>query len=150
MQISGANASKVEASVRDEIGIILKNGFSDAEISAGKASWIQSQQVTRSQDPSLATRLANYARFGRTMAWDADIQKKVEALTSDEMASALRRHLDLSAMTFVKGGEFKKAARPWTSGSARIPDHCGSDECRRGRACRAGQPERGAVAREPR
>jgi zinc protease len=104
------NAAKVEAAFRDEIGIILKNGFSAAEIAAGKASWVQSQQVTRSQDPSLASRLATHARFSRTMAWDAEVQKRVEALTSDAVVAALRRHLDLSTMSFLKGGEFRKTA----------------------------------------
>ena len=47
--------------------------------------------------------------YGRTMAWDADLQKKVQALSPQQIVEALRRHLDISAMTFVKGGDFKKA-----------------------------------------
>ena len=45
-----------------------------------------------------------------TMAWDADLEKKVAALTSQQIQDALRRHLDLSAISIVKAGDFKKAA----------------------------------------
>ena len=43
------------------------------------------------------------------MAWDAELQKKVQALTPQQIVEALRRHIDLSKMTFMKGGDFKKA-----------------------------------------
>jgi zinc protease len=101
------NAAKVEASFRDEISLLLKTGFSDAEIAAAKASWLQAQQLNRDQDAGLANRLATHTRFGRTMAWDAEFEKKVQALTSAQITAALRRHIDLSAMTFMKGGDFK-------------------------------------------
>lgn len=103
------NAPKVEASFRDEIAKILKDGFSDAEIAAAKASWLQAQQVSRAQDRELVSRIGTLTHFGRTMAWDLDLQKKIQALTSQQIAAALRRHLDVSAMTFMKAGDFKKA-----------------------------------------
>ncbi|HYR92343.1 MAG TPA: pitrilysin family protein [Terriglobia bacterium] len=104
------NVGKVEASFKDEISIILRDGFSDAEIVAAKASWLQAQQVSRAQDRELVGRIGNQTHYGRTMAWDADLQKKVQALSTTQIAQALRRHLNVSAMTFMKGGDFKKAA----------------------------------------
>ena len=104
------NASKVDASFRDEVSIILRDGFTDAEISAGKASWLQAQQLNRDQDAGLAGRLVGLSRYGRTMAWDGALQKKVQALTAAQLAAALRRHIDVSGMTFVKGGDFAKIA----------------------------------------
>ena len=49
------NAAKVEASFKDEIATLLKNGFSDAEIAAGKVSWQQNQQLNREQNAALAS-----------------------------------------------------------------------------------------------
>lgn len=43
------------------------------------------------------------------MAWDADLEKKVQALTSDQITAALRKFINPSSMTFMKGGDFKKA-----------------------------------------
>src|SRR6266850_255782 len=104
------NAAKVEASFKDEMSIILRDGFTDAEVAAAKASWLQGQQVSRAQDRELVGRVVDRTHYGRTMAWDAELQKKVQALTPQQIVQALRRHLDVSAMTFMKGGDFKKAA----------------------------------------
>lgn len=103
------NTPKVEASFRDEILLILKDGFTAAEVSAAKDSWLQAQQVSRAQDQELVGRLANLDFYGRTMAWDSGLQKNIQALTPQQIAEALRRHLNVSAMTFMKGGDFKKA-----------------------------------------
>jgi zinc protease len=104
------NSAKVEASFRDEVSLLLKDGFREEEIAAGKASWLQSQQLNREQNAGLAGRLVTQAHYGRTMAWDAELEKKVQALTSQQILTAMRRHIDLSKMTFMKGGDFKKAA----------------------------------------
>jgi zinc protease len=106
------NASKVEASFRDELATLLKDGFSDAEVAAGKASWLQAQQLNRDQNAGLANLLNGRAHYGRTMAWDAELEKKVQALTPAQITAAMRRFFDVSAMTFMKGGDFKKAAAP--------------------------------------
>jgi zinc protease len=102
------NTAKVEASFKDEMAKILKDGFSDAEIAAAKDSWTQAQQVSRAQDRELVGRIAGQVHFGRTMAWDAQLQKKIESLTGPQIVQALRRHVDLNAMTYMKGGDFKK------------------------------------------
>jgi zinc protease len=45
-----------------------------------------------------------------TMAWDANLERKVAALTPQQVPNALRRNLDVAAMSIVKAGDFKKAA----------------------------------------
>jgi zinc protease len=102
------NAARVEASFRDELSKILQEGYTDAEIAAAKVSWVQSQQVSRNQDPVLANSLGSLAQHGRTMAWEAELQKKVQALTAQQIRDAMRRHLDPGAMTFMKAGDFSK------------------------------------------
>jgi zinc protease len=44
------------------------------------------------------------------MAWDAELEKKVSALTADDVGKALRRTIDLAQVSIVKAGDFKKAA----------------------------------------
>src|SRR5206468_3317645 len=43
------NMTKVEASFRDEVAKILKEGYTEQEVTAGKTGWLQAQQVSRSQ-----------------------------------------------------------------------------------------------------
>jgi zinc protease len=103
------NEQKLETAFREEVARVLKDGFEAKEIAEAKSGWLQSRQVSRAQDPSLARALAIDLYLGRTLAWDADFEKKVEALTGDQILAAMRKYLDLSKMTIVKAGDFKKA-----------------------------------------
>ena len=66
--------------------------------------------MNRSGDAPLAATLATRDFDERTMAYDADLEKKVAALTPQQIQDALQRNLDVSAITIVKAGDFKKAA----------------------------------------
>jgi zinc protease len=101
------NAEKVEASFRDELTTILREGYTEDELAQAKVSWAQQRQVGRTQDGGLAATLGLWAHVGRTMAWDAEFEAKVQALTVAEIREAMNRHLDLSKMTFMRGGDFE-------------------------------------------
>ena len=51
------------------------------------------RQVQRAQDRELAGRLA-YLFLGRTLAWQADLERRVQALTNDQVLAALHKHFD--------------------------------------------------------
>jgi zinc protease len=104
------NVAKVEAAFLDEISKALKDGFTPKELEAGKAGWIQSEQVHRSNDTALASQLAQRDFQGRTLAWDEDFEKRVLALTPEVITAAMRRHIDPAAISIVKAGDFAKAA----------------------------------------
>jgi zinc protease len=51
----------------------------------------------------------------RAMAWEADVDAKVQALTADQVTAAFRRNIDPRKLTIVKAGSFAKvtqAGRP--------------------------------------
>jgi zinc protease len=77
---------------------------------ADRAGWLQSQQVRRAEDPSLAQRLVSRDLDNRTMAWDGQVEQHVTALTPDDVAAAFRRQIDPNKVSIVKAGDFKKAA----------------------------------------
>ena len=103
------NAPKVEASLKDELALTLKGGFTADELAAAKKAWLQERVIGRSQDNSLANVLASHERFGRTMQFDQDLDTKVSALTVDQVSDALRHVVDLARLVYVKAGDFKKA-----------------------------------------
>ena len=84
----------------------MRDGYTDEEFAAAKVSWAQARQVARTQDGGLASTLGLWTHVGRTMAWDAELEAKVAALTVEQVRDAMRRHLDVSKMTFMKGGDF--------------------------------------------
>ena len=104
------NAARLEAAIKEEIARALKDGFTAEEVAAAKSGYLQSQQVNRAQDAGIVRKLAQYRFLNRTLAWDAELEKKIAALTSDEIVAALRRHLDASKLTIVKAGDFAKAS----------------------------------------
>ncbi|HYK43283.1 MAG TPA: insulinase family protein, partial [Thermoanaerobaculia bacterium] len=104
------NAQKLEAAYKEEIARMLKDGFTDQEVKEAKSGYLQNAQVGRAQDQALAGKLSNYLFLDRTLAWDASLEKRIAALTPDEIVSAMRRHIDPARITIVKAGDFDKAA----------------------------------------
>jgi zinc protease len=105
------NAAKLEAAFKEEIARALKDGFTAEEVATAKSGYLQSRQLSRSQDQELASRLLSNRFLNRTLAWDAEFEKKVGALTPDQIVEALRRHIDPSKLTIIKAGDFAKTAR---------------------------------------
>lgn len=103
------NAPKVEASFKDELARTVKDGFTADEVAAAKKTWLEERMVQRSQDQSLMGTLGAREFWDRTMKWDEALEQKVAALTPDQISAAFRRHIDPSALTFIKAGDFKKA-----------------------------------------
>ncbi|HXA52969.1 MAG TPA: pitrilysin family protein, partial [Candidatus Acidoferrum sp.] len=103
------NTPKVEASFKDELAKSLKDGFSATDVEAAKKAWFQERLVGRAQDGALVGLLGVRARFDRTMVWDKTLEAKVAALTPEQIATAMRKFLDTSQLSYVKAGDFKKA-----------------------------------------
>jgi zinc protease len=103
------NAPKVEASFKDELARTLKDGFTADEVAAAKKAWLDEQAVARSQDQMLAATLSRREFYDRGMKFDEALEAKVAALTPAQVSEAFRRHIDPSALSFVKAGDFKKA-----------------------------------------
>jgi zinc protease len=103
------NILKVEADFKDEIAKMLATGFTAEELAAAKKTFFQDRQVARAQDRNLAGTLATNAYYGRTMAFDAEIDAKIAALTPEDVLAVLKRRIDPSAISIFKAGDLKKA-----------------------------------------
>ncbi|WP_409049442.1 M16 family metallopeptidase [Telluribacter sp. SYSU D00476] len=113
------NVEKLEQAFKEELDKALKEGFTADEIKAAKSGYLQSRQVSRAQDASLAGALNNNLYLDRTMKWDAEFEKKVEALTPEQIRAAMNKHIDYSKITVIKAGDFEKARKgaPVTGGA---------------------------------
>ena len=105
------NRDRLEAAFREEIRKMLDEGFTGEEVSAGIQGYLQNANLMRAQDPVLAGALSNNLYFGRTMAWQTEHEEAIRTLTVEQINAAVRRWIDLDRMTFVKAGDFAKAAR---------------------------------------
>lgn len=105
------NSTKVEAALREEVQKAIGEGFTEEELTEAKKGWKQSAEVIRSQDPSLARRLAGYLSIDRTMTFDKNLEAKVAALTLAQVNEALRQSLKASKLSIITAGDFAKAAK---------------------------------------
>jgi len=103
------NAEKLEAAFKDELAKLMKDGFTAEEIAAAKSGWLQSRQLSRSQDRELSGRLNSYLFLNRTIAWDADLEAKIGALTAEQINAAMRKYIAPDGITIIKAGDFAKA-----------------------------------------
>jgi zinc protease len=106
------NSTKVQTAMKEEIARLLKDGVADAELADAKKGWLQSQEVSRAQDNELAGLLTGLAFEDRDMEFQADLEKRIAALTPTEIAAALRRHIDPDQLSVYQAGDFAKANAP--------------------------------------
>ena len=103
------NMPKVEADFNEELALALKDGFTADEVATAKKTWLDQRSVGRTEEGSVGMQLSSRERWGRTLLWDAKLEAAVAALTPEQVNAAFKRHVDPSAITIVKGGDFKKA-----------------------------------------
>lgn len=102
------NMPKVESAFQEEVARILKDGVTSEELEKAKKTWLDQRMTQRTDDNNLASTLLGLEYWGRTMDWEAQVEAAVSALTPQQVNEALKRHLDPSAISIVKGGDFKK------------------------------------------
>ncbi len=108
------NVARLEAAFKEEIEKALKDGFTADELEKAKTGYFQASQLARSEDSQLANTLVSQGFFKRTFARDAEVERKIAALTPVQIVEAMRRHIDPKKITIVKAGDFanKKPAAP--------------------------------------
>ena len=103
------NAEKLEAAFKDELAKLQKDGFTAEEVEAAKSGWLQSRQLSRAQDRELSGTINNYLFLNRTLAFDADFENKIKALTPEQINAAMRKYMTAENITIIKAGDFAKA-----------------------------------------
>jgi zinc protease len=107
------NVGKLEAAFREVLASANTGGFGKEELEDGRKAWLQNREISRTQDGALAGKLSNYLDLGRTMAFDADIDRRVQALSVEQVNAAFRKYLDPAQLSVVKAGDFA-AKKPGT------------------------------------
>ena len=103
------NMPKVEADFNEELAKALKDGFTADEVEKAKKVWLDQRSVARAEEASIGALLMTRERWNRTLDWDAKMEAAVAALTPNQVNAAFKKYVDPSAITIVKGGDFKKA-----------------------------------------
>jgi zinc protease len=104
------NIGRVEKATLEEVERLLRDGVTKEELDQARQGWLQSQKVARSSDSALAVLLNGMRFVDRTMMWDAELEKKIEALTPEQVVAALRKYVDPKKLVIVTAGDFETKA----------------------------------------
>ncbi len=104
------NRARIEAEILDVLQQTLREGFSEAEVADAKKGYLALRKLSRTQDGALVGRLANNLYLDRRVAWDADFDAKIAALTPRQVQDALKKYLDPRKLSIVKAGDFTRLA----------------------------------------
>jgi zinc protease len=105
--VNPQNIAKLEKCVQDELERLLRDGVTADELDKARQGYLQSRKVGRSSDSALAGTLSGLRHLDRTLAWEADIEKKIAALAPDQVNAALRKHIDPKKLVVVAAGDFE-------------------------------------------
>jgi zinc protease len=102
------NAAKAEAALRDELKILIGGGLTDAEFDAQRKSMLDQRGVRRSQDATLAAQLVGLEDVDRTFTFVENLEASITKLTKSDFDAALKKYIDLNAMSSFVAGDFSK------------------------------------------
>jgi zinc protease len=101
------NIGRLKAAIWEEFERLVKDGVTQEELDRAKQGYLRGQKVRRTTDEALAGILTDLSHTGRTMKYYADLEKQIEALTTEQVAAAARKHLDPKKLVIVTAGDFE-------------------------------------------
>jgi zinc protease len=102
------NIDKVETAFKEELGRVVRDGFTADEFAVAKKEVLDQQQAGRASDRNLIGTLATQAYNGWTMQRTIDREAKISAMTVDQVNAAVRKWLDPASFAIFKAGDFAK------------------------------------------
>ncbi len=102
------NVARLETAFGEELDRVLKDGFTKDELDKARGGWLQQNLQTRSSDGALVAKLTGQYITGRTMAFDADFEKMVSALTVADVNAAMKKYIRPAKIVSIEAGDFAK------------------------------------------
>ena len=101
------NIVRLQAAFKDELAKALADGFTDDEVARARQAILQGRLQARANDAELVGALSTLLYVGRTMAFEAELELKVNALTAAQVSSAFRRYITPGKYVIVRAGDFQ-------------------------------------------
>ncbi len=101
------NSLRVVKAAQEELDRLLRDGLSTEELANARNGYLEALKMNRANDIALSGLLSNLRHLGRTMAYEAEFEKKIAALTPDQVLTALKKHLDPKKLIVVTAGDFR-------------------------------------------
>ena len=102
------NIDAVEKAAFEELTRFIADGPTEKELSDAQTAWLESRKLSRTGDGAIAGQLSSHLYLGRTFAYEAEQEKKIAALTADDIKSAFQKHIDPEKLIVIRAGDFRK------------------------------------------
>jgi zinc protease len=99
---------KVDKGALEELTTLLKDGITEDELKLAIKATLEEAKIERGKDASLVSSLRNGLYLGRTFQYQVELEKKIAALTVEEVNRALRAHLHPGRLVIVRAGDFDR------------------------------------------
>jgi zinc protease len=102
------NIDRVEKAVFEELKSFLDSGPSLEELTDAQKAYLEAQKVGRTGDAAIAGQIVNNLQLGRSFAHVSALEKRISALTPEEVRTAFKKHIDPGKLVIIRAGDFKK------------------------------------------
>ncbi|PHV12345.1 M16 family metallopeptidase [Chitinimonas sp. BJB300] len=104
-----ANLARVQAAIQEEVTKLVETGVTQQEIDEARSGILQEATIARTHDGSLAGSLSNQLYLKRTMAFTAEQETRLRAVTLADVNAAIRKYIDPARLVNVYAGDFAHA-----------------------------------------
>ncbi len=101
-----ANIDAVERAAGEELARFIDDGPTEKEVEDAKTAYLEARKIARASDDSIAGQLVSNLELGRTFAYTAEKEKRIESLTPAEIRDAFKRHILLDKLVIIRAGDF--------------------------------------------
>lgn len=104
------NLDRLMTALREELTRFATQGVSASELEDARKGMLQQMSIARSNDGSLARTLSTNLWVGRDMKWQANLERRLQAITVDELNAVIRKYFDPEHFAFIQAGDFARVA----------------------------------------
>ncbi len=103
-----SNKDKVDTAILDELDKVLRSPLPLKEVQEAKEAYLKELQRSRGDDHQLAALMQESLETGRGVRAQAELEKRIEALSAEQVSEALRKYLDPKKLVIIQAGDFNK------------------------------------------
>lgn len=104
------NLDKIENGYKEELQILLDEGFSGEEIERGISGILQSRKVERADDEKLAQMLNQIMFYNETLGQHQQFEADLADSSGEEVLEAMKQLFSPNNMLYIKAGDMAKVA----------------------------------------
>jgi len=102
------NMERVDVAAVEELERFVAEGPSLTELDDAKKAYLEAQKVGRTGDSAIAGQIVSHLNLGRTFAHEIELEKRIAALTPQDIQAAFKKYVDAKKLVIIRAGDLKK------------------------------------------